>query len=303
MKMDEKSDHLAILFVDIAKSTHIYEVLGDTHAQNLISFCLSGLTKVTKKYGGVVIKSIGDELMCAFPNADIAVEAAKAMHQEAETLPIPDSQKLPALNLYVGIHCGPVIVEGGDVFGDTVNVAGRLIKLAKQRQIVMTEQTMNELCPALKDTTHCIDETTIKGKSGAFRIYEAVWEMQDVTVFFSSSGDSSSARVPQACLELKFGDKTIEINSTRPMASLGRQDHNDIVVRSESVSRSHARIELRRDKFVLIDQSTNGTYVHLQGKKIFRTRNDEAELSESGVISLGQEPHEESPDVIFFKIK
>ena len=70
---------LAILFADIAKSTHLYETLGNKKAQSLIGNCLSLLSRITSQHKGVVIKTIGDEIMCTFPGANEAVEAAMAI--------------------------------------------------------------------------------------------------------------------------------------------------------------------------------------------------------------------------------
>ena len=58
---------LAILFADIAKSTHLYETLGDKMAQNLIGRCLTLFSRVAEAHQGTVIKTIGDEIMCTFP--------------------------------------------------------------------------------------------------------------------------------------------------------------------------------------------------------------------------------------------
>ena len=78
--MPRETASLAILFADIAKSTNIYETLGDKIAQNIIGTCLSLLGNITQQHKGTVIKTIGDEIMCTFHTANEAVEAAKAMH-------------------------------------------------------------------------------------------------------------------------------------------------------------------------------------------------------------------------------
>ena len=121
---------LAILFADVAKSTHLYETLGDKVAQKLIGACVTLMSDVTKKHNGKVIKTIGDEVMCTFEDANDAVEAGMEMHQELEEMTIEDRPGFPPPNIYVGIHLGSVISEGGDVFGDAVNVAARMVSQA-----------------------------------------------------------------------------------------------------------------------------------------------------------------------------
>ncbi|MFC1816668.1 adenylate/guanylate cyclase domain-containing protein [Thermodesulfobacteriota bacterium] len=298
--MPTETTTLAILFADIAKSTNIYETLGNENAQELIGSCLSLLTEVTLQHRGTVIKTIGDEIMCTFPSADDSVAAAKEMHQALEEISIPDKPGFSTPNIYVGIQVGPIVEEEGDVFGDAVNVAARMVALAKQRQIITTEEVVKALSPEYSDSANCIDRTTLKGKSGEVDIYEIIWEQQDVTVMLD---DSLEDLALQARLELNFAGNVIELDQNRPSATLGRQVHNDIVVNDNRVSRTHARIEYRRGKYVVIDQSSNGTYLVIQGKKSIQIKRDEAMLVGKGIIGLGRDLTPESPMAIHFAIK
>ena len=291
---------LAILFADIAKSTNLYETLGNKTAQTLIGSCLSLLSKVTLQHKGTIIKTIGDEIMCTFPSADDAVEAAIDMNRDLEKLKIDGLPGVAPPNIYVGIQSGPVIREKSDVFGDAVNVAARMVSMAKQRQIVTTEDTINVLKPEHKNSARIIDKTVIKGKSGEMNIYEVVWEQQDATVMIDDSLDSLKI---ESCMELTFHGHTIQVDQNRPSVTLGRQNHNDVVVNDTRVSRSHARIEYRRGKFMLIDQSTNGTFALIQGKKSITLRRDETTLLGTGIIGLGREVTDDSPVAVHYRIK
>ncbi len=298
--MSREKDTLAILFADIAKSTHLYEKLGNTIAQDLISSCLGLFEKITGYFDGSVIKTIGDEIMCTFPTAQSAVEAAIEMNESIESMPLPENVNITPPNIYVGIQYGNVIKESGDVFGDAVNVAARMVALANQRQIITTRETVNELDQELKDASNCIDKTIVKGKSGEMSIFEIVWEQHDVTVMMDDAIDSPALRCR---MEVSQGGTTIEMDESKPSATLGRQLHNDIVVKDKGVSRSHARIEYNRGKFILIDQSTNGTFVLLQGKKRVHLRRDETTLLGDGIISLGKEITGDSDLYIKYNIK
>ncbi len=300
--MNKKTVSLSILFADIASSTLLYDTLGDKKAQLLIKSCLSILAGVTKAHKGKVIKTIGDELMCGFPSANAAVEAGKAMHKEIEKGPVDEKPGSDYPNIYIGIHLGPVILEKGDVFGDTVNVAARIMSLAKQRQIIITQQAYEMLSPELKSCVRFIGEAAIKGKGEKFKLYEAIWEENDVTVVYEMSSGSLFKKDITTCLKLKYRGQTFEINQEQITASIGRQSHNEIVVNTKFASRSHARIEFRRGKFVLVDQSSNGTYIYIEGKKSFRLKRDEISLSGSGRISLGQKADLGLADVIYFKV-
>ena len=291
---------LAVLFADIADSTSLYESLGDKAAQRVIGIALSSLSSVTSRYGGKVIKTLGDEVMCSFPGANDAVEAAKEMHLALEEMTVDERLGFAHPNIHVGIHLGPVIIEGGDIFGDAVNVAARMVALAKPRQIITTGRTVGALLPVHKSSVRCIDRTIIKGKSGEVEVFEVVWEGRDVTVMLDST--TGFVTLPTQ-VSLRFHGQTIVMDESRPVATFGRQSHNDIVVNHDHVSRTHAKIEYRGGKVVLIDHSTNGTYVIEHGKKCIKLKRGETPLFGSGIISLGQKAGPDSPDIIHFAVK
>jgi adenylate cyclase len=299
--MPREKSILAILFADVAKSTHLYEKLGNTAAQSLIGRCITVMSRVTAGYNGTVIKTIGDEIMCTFPSAQEAVDAGKDMQLALEDIPVPEQPGFPPPNIYVGIQYGPVISEAGDVFGDAVNVAARMVGMAKQRQIITTQETVDALPPQYKEELRCIDKTTVKGKSGELLIYEVIWEQHDVTIMLDDSPDA--APLLKLSLELTFAGSTVAVDDIHPMAMLGRQVHNDVVVNDTRVSRSHARVEYRKGKFILVDQSTNGTYVVIQKKKNLHLRRDETTLLGTGIIGLGREVTDDSPAAIHYAIK
>ena len=84
---------------------------------------------------------------------------------------------------------------------------------------------------------------------------------------------------------------------------MGRQQHNDVVVNDSRASRSHARIEYNRGKFTLIDQSSNGTTVQIQGKKSVLLQREETKLQDNGIIGLGRKVTPESETALHFTIK
>jgi pSer/pThr/pTyr-binding forkhead associated (FHA) protein len=97
---------------------------------------------------------------------------------------------------------------------------------------------------------------------------------------------STHAR-PSPRLRLRAGESEIFVDLGRPAVRLGREPHNDLVVEGTGVSRSHARIELRHGRFVLIDESTNGTLLITEGKPSREVRRQEVQLVERGTIVLG----------------
>ena len=295
--MPKETENLAVLFADISRSTQIYDLLGDEAGQKLVADCLNLLAEVAESHQGTVIKTIGDEAMCSFPSANLAVLAGKDMHESLEKAPALKQPRVGTPTIRVGIHLGPVIRTDDDVFGDAVNVAARMVALAKPRQILTTEQTVEELTPEAQAMIRRIDKTTVKGKRERLNIYEVVWEQHEVTVMLQNPLATLALECP---LKLRFEDQTVELDRSRPDATMGRHRDNDFVVDDGLASRVHARIEQRRGKFILIDQSTNGTYVLLEGKEPVCLRRDELPLHGSGMICLGRPLDEESPLAIYF---
>jgi pSer/pThr/pTyr-binding forkhead associated (FHA) protein len=82
---------------------------------------------------------------------------------------------------------------------------------------------------------------------------------------------------------------------------MGRADENDVVVHGSLISRIHARVEIARNKILLVDQSTNGTFVvSHEGKESF-VRRDSLELTGQGTIGLGKLP--DASDAIRFQVE
>ncbi|MFH0728227.1 MAG: adenylate/guanylate cyclase domain-containing protein [Pseudomonadota bacterium] len=299
--MTQRPATLAILFADIAQSTKLYEKIGNSAAQRLIATCLGAMSDVCMRHGGTVIKTIGDEIMCTFPTAAEAVDAGRKMQSAIEKIPSSELPDGHAPNIYVGIHYGPVILEKNDIFGDAVNVAARMVGLAKQRQIITTQETVNALSPDYSDCIRCIDKTMVKGKSAEMLIYEVNCEEDTMTVMLKTFAEGKPATKHR--LELRFNDTTFEVSDSHPVATLGRQNQNDVVVKDSRVSRFHARVEYRKEKYFLIDQSTNGTYVAEQGMAPVLLNRDEIQLDKSGVIDLCNEGTPVSPTAIHYTVK
>jgi hypothetical protein len=101
-------------------------------------------------------------------------------------------------------------------------------------------------------------------------------------------------------LRLRFDNRELLVDAHRASITLGRAEDNDVVLKGHLISRLHARIEIGRSKFVLIDQSTNGTFVQTRdGQELF-VRRDILEVKGQGMIGLGRLPEQGTPHTILF---
>ena len=111
-------------------------------------------------------------------------------------------------------------------------------------------------------------------------------------------GYSDSARGMR--LRLRFDDRELVVDERRSEISIGRAPENDVVVKGHLSSRMHARIVIGRSNFILIDQSTNGTFVQTSGGADLFVREDILQLKGDGMIGLGCLPERGSPHTIHF---
>ena len=281
-----KDVEVAILFADVVGSTQLYEQLGDLKARDMVGRCLEIMKEATEQHTGTVIKTMGDEVMSTFPTADDAMNAARQMQS------LISNDKGLALesghvNIRIGCHFGPVVQENRDIFGSAVHTANRMTSQAKANQIITTASTVDQLSPEWRSAVRQIDVATVRGQSHEVALFEVLWQPEEATSMLPTIGWGSSKR-GQATLSLRFQGSEVTLNPSGRSVSLGRAEDCDVVVKGNLISRLHARIEAQRDKFMLVDESTNGTFIQtISGDEIF-VRRDSTQLSGEGVIGLGR---------------
>ena len=274
----------AILFVDISGSTQMYEKLGDEVAKKAIDKCLAQISDIVVTQNGSVIKSIGDELMCRFDSADAAIKAAEACQIEVGALTFTG---LARISIRAGVHFGQVIEDENDIFGDAVNVAARMTGISRAGQILTTEDTVNALSADLGVDVRQIDLAQVKGKADKIPVYEVLWEKHD-RVTRISNDLLARTQESEMNLTLTHGIASLEMSNQQKTAKIGRSEDCDFIVDTALASRVHAIIELRRGKFIITDQGTNGTYVGTNSGQEIYLRREEFILHGKGKISLGK---------------
>jgi class 3 adenylate cyclase len=290
---------LAVVFADVVGSTHIYEVMGDQRAREMVSTCIDVMRVATEQFGGTVIKTMGDEVMATFTSADDALNAASQMQRQIILHGQLQVRGQPVA-LRIGCHFGPVVLENRDVFGATVHTANRMTSQAKGGQIVTTAATCERLSADWRASVRQIDIANIKGQGAEVGLFEALWQTEDVTSMVPAMPLSGQHGRNQVRMLLRLPDRDLVLDASRPQLTIGRADENDVIIRGNLISRVHARLELRRNKVMLIDQSTNGTFVHLtDGEEAF-VRRDSLQIKGSGLIGLGRVPELESVQTLRF---
>lgn len=288
----------AVLFADISGSTALYEHVGDNLAKTLIDECLGVMREETARHQGRVVKTIGDELMCVFPDSDRCSLAAAGMQLAVSNLPIVGGVTRA---VRVGFHSGPILEAEGDVFGDTVNTAARLVGLAKAAQIITTSATVARMSPLLQQSTRDIAALAIRGKGSDVQVCEVLWRADEEELTMAASSIARKATVQ--LLYLRHGADSLILQGEGARAIVGRDPGSDIVLADRKASRTHARIEWRRDKYFLVDQSTNGTYVIFEGEAEVTLRREEVMLRGRGRIVFGHSIAESDGETLDFAVE
>jgi class 3 adenylate cyclase len=287
---------LVILFADIAGSTRLYERLGDSRARMVIAGAVGIMSDITRRHSGQVVKTIGDEVMSVFRCVDHAATAAAEMQDAVSASGVDQDHPLA---IRVGFHHGQVLIEKADVFGDAVNVAAYVTKQAKPGQILVSGTAQQRLSERWGAETRQIARVGVKGKQEQVDLFELIWQADDMTMLRAPpqrGHDAAGVR-----LVLTHGNSRIEVGTLCPAFTVGRDDRNDVVIGETIVSRYHAKVEYRNGRFVLTDQSANGTFVAPdEGTGVFVHR-DSVLLSGKGLLGLGAQPDPDSRVTIRFE--
>lgn len=287
---------MAVLFADITDSTSLYQKLGDVAARNIVNACLGVINGVLVRYDGRLVKTIGDEVMCVFPSADLAVLAASEMQSlVASTKP----GNYP-VSIHIGLHFGSVLVEDGDVFGDTVNVAAYLTAVATAEQILTTESTEQCLSVALRALVRPIFHAVLKGSDKESTVYQVLWRTDNIDLTDVNLHSNKTIPGDTGSLLLTLDEERVRVDQWRPAVVIGRSHECDLVVTERFASREHLSIKLVRTHFYLFDHSINGSFVSLESGEEVHVLRRELLLDGTGQICVGRSRSERPSEAITF---
>jgi class 3 adenylate cyclase/Tfp pilus assembly protein PilF len=154
---------VAIMFTDIEGSTAMAAELGDRKWFDLLRRHNDSIREKISKFGGVEVKSVGDGFMIAFEDLERALSCATAI-QRAIT------ESTPQIKVRIGVHAGRAIREGGDFFGNTVNLASRIADAARGGEILVSPTLAEIDCPFDEPR-----EVVLKGFTGTQKVHPLVW--------------------------------------------------------------------------------------------------------------------------------
>jgi adenylate cyclase len=288
----EPGRETAVIFAGLVGAAELYARAGEA-APEAIGRSLERLAQAAESCGARAVKRIGGRLMVLAASADAAARAAAAMHAAAADFPAAGSTRLA---LGVAFHYGPVTQAGAEVLGTTVNIAARLVERASGGQTLLAAQTATALSPPYRGSMRHLAPTPLRALSEEVELCELLWRADEGA---SSSRPEAAAR-PRARLRLEYAGRQLLLRRSLEALTIGRDSRCGLVVADRYASRRHCLIERRVDDFVLIDKSTNGSFVTVAGEGELLVEHEEFTLRRHGWICLGNPRSAAASAVEFF---
>jgi len=176
---------IAVLFTDVVGSTRYFKDLGDVAGREMLQRHQDIASSPIVEHSGIVVKTLGDSVMAYFMDPKEAVKAAikiqqRFLHQNRQQS--PDHQIL----VRIGIHWGEGIIEEQDIFGNVVNLAAKIVPLAGQDQIFVS----NDVCKAVTNLAPVryekVSTTHNKKDLEGLNIHQILW---DETIHFDPTAN------------------------------------------------------------------------------------------------------------------
>jgi len=168
----------AIVFTDMVGYSTLAQ-RNEALAVRLLEAHDSVVRVVLRRHGGREVKTIGDSFMLEFPSALEAVNFAVDVQGELRTLN-SSAQSGERFLVRIGVHVGDVIHRDGDMIGDAVNIASRIVRLADDGGICVSDQVRNQVSNKVQFALEKMPQQSLKNIDTEVDLYRVVlpWESE-----------------------------------------------------------------------------------------------------------------------------
>jgi class 3 adenylate cyclase/tetratricopeptide (TPR) repeat protein len=171
---------LTIMMTDVVGSTALRRARGDSAADDLLGAQAAIVREQVTAFGGQVRKSLGDGFLISFPTAAAAVRSAAAIQGALGEHSTADPHQ--AVEIRIGIHTGQVTERDGDLLGQAVHVATRVMAEAVGGEILITDEVRKHAEPQLDYPFLDSGLFWLRGFPELWRLYEVSWNDTSVGV-------------------------------------------------------------------------------------------------------------------------
>ena len=278
-----KSRRKFLLHAIVTQIGSIEKAFDDTRTGHQIERRLNRLERVSATYRGQINLRFENGMLITFDSADAALLGACEMQNRCAVLPQSSGEKLA---LCIGVHQGVTKQRSQDSADNTREFTALLARiddgiLISQTMLDGLNQDLKKIASPWKDTADDLES-----------VYVVDWHQE---IPPSAYGGESFWPVAMhntlqngPYMHLHYGLKTLEVSSTNPIATIGRDPLSDLILDDFHVSRNHCRVEKTPHGIVLSDQSTNGTSIIADDGSMQLVNNDSVALLGRGLLFFGR---------------
>jgi len=273
----------AILLADVSGSTPLYERFGDEKASRMVYECVEGMQAIANRRGGEFVRSKGDDVLCLFDDPREALLTAQE---------ILDHGALGSVAVHAGLHWGPVLWRGTELFGGAINIAARLSSKAKINEVLISGDFTKQIEDHPDVKLRPMGEITLRGTASPLRVFALIAATKGV-----DGVTRVMAQATQVMLETRAVAKGTVVRlscsgwqaeaSDGQDLTIGRSMHSDLVVNQGWVSRSHASLTVANGIAELTDSSAAGCTVRYPDGSSYFIHRQTVALHGQGIIQLG----------------
>ena len=299
-----------VVFTDLHGSTALFEALGNARAAEAVTQTTTWIAFECERFGGQVVKTLGDGVLAMFNNKHSAVNAVVAL-QRGHSKWVARAAVDLRMPMRIGVASGEVEMVSGDCYGDPVNVASRLCDLCEPNQIWSNAATLESEPETNGVTFRLLGPISIRGRAEPCTVYQIEWREEQASDFLTMQAelDPTSLTAGSDALgrevELSWLGHTKKFRSFDLPINIGRVRDNQFVVDDRRVSRTHARLEWRNGSVVFVDVSSFGSWIRFNGVSgsDVLLRREECVLHGQGELALGASFADASVPTVSFSIR
>lgn len=281
--------NVCVLVAEVPGRQRVAEALGAHEVNHAVERCMHRIERAVEANAGARLRREPARASATFERCDAAILAACEMLERVESLPPLRGLRM---TIRVGVHYG---AAPGHAVGADEALAMRLADTAKPGHILASNAVVMQLSPSVRHLAcnRPLQDPALDGLG---------WPVFEIVRYSGTITSIPAAERISQRLRIHHQQDVLFVEENRPVVLLGREIGNDIVIIDRRTSRQHARIERRREGFVLIDRSTNGTYVAENGGAERCIKAGELPLVGPGRIGCGFSANDIERDLAFFEI-
>lgn len=280
--MSTSAQKLAVLCADITGGNELQAAISASEADHAIRRCEKRILQTVEGFKGRLVKHAANRLVVYFSETNDALQSAVDMQRRVAALP-PLSGI--SLGVRVGVCVGHSSNEERFFSDDDTNPAALMSQAARPGELLLSVPSRSTTLHWPDLVAHERPDVAVRCGNRKLGVFQVDWRRSDNGELLVA--EPAEARRPRQ-LALHCEDKTILLTHERELIRIGRQPKIDLRITADRASREHARIERRHEDFVLVDCSTNGTYVTFVGGTEKLVHNHELTLAGDGIFYCGE---------------